>query len=1216
MADGSVKIDILGDDSDIKKKLDDTEEGLDGLGKKQKETQKETEKTTTKFEELANTIDKQSKELSELKGEYTAAIINFGKGSAEAKALEGKMSSLNTELSKNKEMYSKAAKEAGELSTALDENEKSFATAEIAVGSFVGNALSNLASKCIETIGNIAALADETREYREDMAKLDTAFATTGHSQETASKAYEDFYKILGESDRSVEAANHLAELTKNEEEVAKWGTIASGVTAKFGDSLPLEGLTEAANETAKVGQVTGVVADALNWASKDSAVFKDALGGNEKAMAAFNKALKDGENVEDAFTAALGKMSTEQERSSAITNTLNGLYADAAIEYNEMTAGAQEARLANLDLEQAQARLGETMEPLTTAWTQLKADGLQWFIDNWNVVLVGLTGITTALIVLNKATIAETAAKWAENAAWLASPVTWIILGITAIVAAFVLLWNNCEGFRNFFTGMWESIKTALAPVIEWLGQMFSQAWEYIKGVWEQVEPYFKATWESIKLIFSVVGEILGAFFKKAWEAIKVIWDIAQPYFKMVWENIKVVFSVVGAILSGFFKVAWEAIKAVWNVVGAYFKAVWETIKGIFAVVKNVLSGNWKEAWEAIKKICGAWGDYFKAIWDGIKNVFGAVASWFGSVFSAAWNGIKKIWSNVGTFFKETWEKIKSAFKADNMKEVGMNLLKGLWNGIKDTVGWLKDKVKGVVDKIKGWFTGKDGFDEHSPSKWSEQVAEYVNKGLAIGFEETTEIPVRAAEGLVKAIKQKIEEGQKDTIDTVKEYNSDIIDLEKEKNKKLKELEEKYIEDKKKKNADKKGLEKQYTKDIESINEQHAEKVASIQDNIKNTISSKMQEIVTLEEKYKEDTKKVFDDLANSIEDAQANYESQLASRTASIVSALGLWDEATRNKTTGLELKRNLQSQVRMLEDYNEAIAKLEERNVSTAFINSLKEMGVGATGEIEALVKLSDSQLNSYVDLWEKKNELARTAATEELEPLKAETEAKIEELTNTALDKYAELRAKYTEQGSLLMAELKQAMIEAGQGGYEEIIGQIDDYTEAGEDLMSGVIAGIVDKSPEVANAVKSAVRRAIDAAKAAAGIASPSKVMKKEIGYNLADGVSVGWSDKVADLKNKMAADMQGITARIKTAVSLENARMSQGVGVRDTGFSEVAHAVGMQTAGINSLASEYRRGSSTQVTVPLVIDGREFGRAVVDLGNTETIRTGASLSFA
>lgn len=62
--------------------------------------------------------------------------------------------------------------------------------------------------------------------------------------------------------------------------------------------------------------------------------------------------------------------------------------------------------------------------------------------------------------------------------------------------------------------------------------------------------------------------------------------------------------------------------------------------------------------------------------------------------------------------------------------------MLEGLWNGISDKVQWLKDKVAGVVDTIKSWFTGSEGFDEHSPSKWSMSVSEYIMQGLAIGME------------------------------------------------------------------------------------------------------------------------------------------------------------------------------------------------------------------------------------------------------------------------------------------------------------------------------------------------------------------------------------------------------------------------------------------------------------------------------------------------
>lgn len=73
---------------------------------------------------------------------------------------------------------------------------------------------------------------------------------------------------------------------------------------------------------------------------------------------------------------------------------------------------------------------------------------------------------------------------------------------------------------------------------------------------------------------------------------------------------------------------------------------------------------------------------------------------------------------------------------KVSDFKDAGKQLLEGLWNGISDKVAWLRKKVSGVVDTIKGWFTGKDGFDEHSPSKWSKQVFRYVMEGGGEGLD------------------------------------------------------------------------------------------------------------------------------------------------------------------------------------------------------------------------------------------------------------------------------------------------------------------------------------------------------------------------------------------------------------------------------------------------------------------------------------------------
>lgn len=247
MADGKVKIDIEADSSDFKKEVNEASESLEELGEDAQKAGKKTDDSKSKFQELTETISKQEKELSSLKDEYTAAVVNFGKGSAEAKELKDKMQTLNDELGENKDKLSAAEAEAGKYSNSLDDAGKSLGAMDVAAGTFIAGALQGLISGLGNAVGELMGLAEATREYRDDMAKLEAAFSTAGHSTETASKTYEDFYAILGESDRSVEAVNHLAELTKNEQDIAKWSTIAAGVTAKFGDSLPIEGLTEAA---------------------------------------------------------------------------------------------------------------------------------------------------------------------------------------------------------------------------------------------------------------------------------------------------------------------------------------------------------------------------------------------------------------------------------------------------------------------------------------------------------------------------------------------------------------------------------------------------------------------------------------------------------------------------------------------------------------------------------------------------------------------------------------------------------------------------------------------------------------------------------------------------------------------------------------------------------------------------------------------------------
>ena len=221
------------------------------------------------------------------------------------------------------------------------------------------------------------------------------------------------------------------------------------------------------------------------------------------------------------------------------------------------------------------------------------------------------------------------TIAQQALNRAFLASPLTWIVLGITAVVTAFVLLWKNCEGFRDFWKQMWAQIKNVA-----------SQVWQAIKNLWSEFKPYFVN-------MFKAAKEAAQA----AWNLIKKVWSAVKPFFKPIFDFLK---SYAKTQLDGVrlvFSVAWAAIKAVWNAAKAYFKWVFSTITGVFKTIKSVLSGDFKGAWNAIKGIFKGAGTFFKSVVSGITGAFKGIGTKIADYFTGIGSRIKeKITSGLGS--------------------------------------------------------------------------------------------------------------------------------------------------------------------------------------------------------------------------------------------------------------------------------------------------------------------------------------------------------------------------------------------------------------------------------------------------------------------------------------------------------------------------------------------------------------------------------------
>ena len=381
----------------------------------------------------------------------------------------------------------------------------------------------------------IAAI-EGSREYRTEMGKLDTAFTTNGHSSAAAKKTYQELQSVLGDTGVSVEAANHLAVMTDNEKDLKTWTEICTGVFATFGDSLPIEGLTEAANETAKVGEVTGPLADALNWAGIS----------------------------EDAFNEKLAACSNEQQRQKLIMDTLNGTYKDASAQYKETNKDVLAANKAQEKLTHAFSELGRVGEPILTAIKTKVADMVTaavphienfvskmknlrtWVqnngqtIKNWAAAITAASvTVGTFLLILNwskimtKAAAAISAVRTAVllfNAALLANPIGLVIALVAGLVAGFVVLWNNNKSFREFWISMWSKIKSVGASAVSYIKGKFSD----LKGALTTV----KNTFTKIK---NAVTDSMDAARDKVSGVVKKIKGFFPLSIGKIFSNLKI---------------------------------------------------------------------------------------------------------------------------------------------------------------------------------------------------------------------------------------------------------------------------------------------------------------------------------------------------------------------------------------------------------------------------------------------------------------------------------------------------------------------------------------------------------------------------------------------------------------------------------------------------------------------------------------------------
>lgn len=588
--------------------MDDWSKSSDGISAKLKQLNSNLKSQESVLEEYEKALDEVKKEYGENSKEameYQTKLNNqqavVNKTKKEIENFEGALEDVKkaeVEAAKSGKTVDEVLKD---MEASAEDTEDGFTVLKGTIATFAGNVLTSLVNGLTNVASSLLGLADSTREYRTEMAKLEVAFDTANLGAEAAKQTYMDLYGVLADEGAATEAAQQLAKMSDNEADLAANTRILTGVFAEYGNSIPLEGLAEGMAATASMGEVQGTLADALEW---------------------------QGINLDD-FNAKLGELSTEEERAALIQSTLTDLYGESADQYRANNGELIAANEAQAEYTSTMAEFGEKIEPVTTtlkegfnsllekileligdgdlsSWTGkiedafgvltdtvLPAikDGLQWILDNKDYIIAGIIGMGTAfaafkvvgliqavITALNGMTVAQalaTAKQWLLNAAMNANPIGIVVAAIAALVAAFIYLWNTSDEFREFWINLWEKIKETAGTVIEAVTTFFSDLWKDIKDGAKKIKD-------------SVVN-----FFKDAWTGIKNAWSGVKNFFSGIWDGIKGAFGSVADWFKNTFSTAWTAVKNVFSTGGKIFTGIKEGIADTFkTVVNGIISG------------------------------------------------------------------------------------------------------------------------------------------------------------------------------------------------------------------------------------------------------------------------------------------------------------------------------------------------------------------------------------------------------------------------------------------------------------------------------------------------------------------------------------------------------------------------------------------------------------------------------------------------
>ena len=551
-----------------------------------------------------------------------------------------------------------------------------------------------VAAKGIAAIGTAAsgavvgllALESSTEEYRVAMGKLNTAFEAAGYGAETAQQAYNAFYGILGDTDTATEASQLLAKLADSAEDVSTWTDIAAGVAGTFGDSLPIEGLIEASNETAKVGQVTGVLADALNWAGIS----------------------------EDDFNARLSACSSESERNQLIMDTLSGTYDEASEAFYRNNEALVESRNNQAQLDATLATLGQTVSNVKNRLLSEFLPAISNVATAFSGMLSGTAGadqqFSTAVQGLVNVAVSKLPEFLNMGVQILSSLASGIVQSIPTLVAA----------VPQIVAEIWAALTELLPQVLDMGVQLLDQ---FTSGIETGLPDMVSRIPEIITQFLSYITEQLPTVLDKGAELLNnLVNGILGAIPEMTAALPEIITAFVQFITDNLPTIIESGINILLNLVSGIIGAIPDLVASIPQIISAITTGIAR----ALPKIIQSGVSLLQKFIEGILSNIPALVAALPQIISAIVEGIGALIGGI--------------------VDVGKSIVEGIWKGIQEMAGWIYDKVtgffSGIVDGVK------DFLGIHSPSTVFADMGKNMALGLGQGWDNEYDRIRRDIEG------------------------------------------------------------------------------------------------------------------------------------------------------------------------------------------------------------------------------------------------------------------------------------------------------------------------------------------------------------------------------------------------------------------------------------------------------------------------------------